>query len=174
MKKIVATVPEAHLEFEITENVDTPALKKKLAKLGWPNVWLNFSSGPDLQMTEIEPGKFKYVDGDFSESFPLAEPDEDGSFTATYNPENNSVSLQFSGNFIIYNVTDQEASEQYTRVSEAYLSIIGLNNDKGKKIKLPKDQYGMSPELDATVDKDQYGDVYYKLPLQITSSEADF
>lgn len=125
-------------------------------------------------MTEIAPGKFKYVDGDFSESFPLAEPDEGGSFTATYNPENNTVSLQLSGDFVIYDVTDEESSEQYKRVSEAYLSIIGLNNDKGKKIKLPKDQFGMSPELEATVSRDQYGDVYYKLPLEITSSDADF
>src|SRR6056297_1229498 len=135
MKKVVATLPKISLEFTLTAPVETPALKKKMQNMGWPSVWLHFSSDPDLRMREVEQGKFQYEDGDFGETIPLSEPEQTGEFVVQFDADKNSVELQMSGKFLVYGATDEESAQQYSKITEAYLSVITINNEKGKAIK---------------------------------------
>lgn len=163
MPAIYANFPQTELTFYLTSDV-TPALEKKLTKLGWADMWLRYSFDEELKMKDLGNSQFQYLDGEFGASIPITEPAENGSFSVIYNAVEKSIKYIFEGKFLIYGDTDDESAAEYKNISCAYAGSIRINNDKGKAIKLPKDEYGMSLPITGDVNITD-SEIYYKIPL---------
>jgi|GEM_PF-6633183 len=167
MPQIFAIVPNTKLKVFLFPEDMSPAIEKKLSSLGWPEPSITFSLDKDLNMEGLVDGKFKYIDGEFGETIPLVEPTERGRYSVTYNPADNSIDYEFEGEFLVYGLTDDESAKMYKKITMGYISSLKVADAKGKKIKKPKDEYGMALPLEATLLPGEYGDVHLGVPVEI-------
>lgn len=156
MATVYATFPKTSLKFYVPSNL-APAIKKMLSNLGWPQPWLTYSFDKKLKIKDCGNELFEHVNGEFGESIPIISPTENGSFTATYHEDDNSVTYGFSGEFLVFGCTDDSEAKIYKKIAEGYISILKVHDAKGKAIKLPKDEYGIATALEGTTQPDSYG-----------------
>lgn len=171
MPRLVAKLPKTKLKFYVSPDEINPQLEKKMASLGWPELDLRYSHDNKLQLEDLGEGKFRYKKGDFGDSIPLIEPTQNGSFSVTYDSSDLSVTCEFEGEFLVFDYTDEDSAGAYTIIKTAYASGIQIADAKGKSIKKPKNDYGMTLPLEATVVPGEYGDVYLAVSLEVTSSD---
>ena len=164
MKCIFVDIEQCELEFFLFEDEVDDKIKKKLKKLGFPNIWVHYPSDAADTLAELGDGIFQQ--GDFQCSlFSLIEPTADSSFEINYNEERNSISLRLEGTFFSGNdpeVYDENGETEFMLSQSAgIIQVITLNNDKGKPIKKPKDEWGMSDPIEAlAADLDYNGKGY--------------
>jgi len=152
MKCIFVDLEQCELEFFLFEDEVDDKMKKKFKKLGFPNIWIQYPSKATDTLADLGNGIFQQ--GDFQcSSFSLIEPTADSSFEINYNEERNSISLKLEGTFFSGNDSevyeDDGETEFMLSQSTGIIQVITLNNDKGKPIKKPKDEWGMSDPIEA-------------------------
>ncbi len=152
MKCIFVNIEQCEFEFFLFEDEVDDKMKKKLKKMGFPNIWVHYPSDATDTLANLGNGLFQQ--GDFQcSSFPVIEPTADASFEVSFNEDRNSVSLKLEGTFFSGNdpevYEDNGQTEFILSQSAGIIQVITLNNDKGKPIKKPKDEWGMSAQIEA-------------------------
>ena len=164
MKYIFVDIEQCELEFFLFEDEVDDKMKKKLKKLGFPNIWIQYPSEATDTLADFGNGIFQQ--GEFHcSSFSVIEPTADSSFEINYNEERNSISLKLEGTFFSGNDSEVHEDDGETEFmlsqSTGIIQVITLNNDKGKPIKKPKDEWGMSDPIEAlAADLDYNGKGY--------------
>ena len=164
MKCIFVDIEQCELEFFLFEDEVDDKMKKKLKKLGFPNIWIQYPSEATDTLADFGNGIFQQ--GEFQcSSFSVIEPTADSSFEINYNEERNSISLKLEGTFFSGNDSEVHEDDGETEFmlsqSTGIIQVITLNNDKGKPIKKPKDEWGMSDPIEAlAADLDYNGKGY--------------
>ena len=172
MKCMFVDIEPCELEFFLFEDEVDDKLKKKLQKMGFPSIWVNFPSSENNKLTDL--GNDLFQQGDFQcSSFPVTEPTADASFLISYNEDKNSIIIKLEGTFFSVNDhevfdDDGEADFILSRTS-GIIQIIALNNEKGKPIKKPKDEYGMSTRIEALAADLEYNNKGYGLRFRMHS-----
>ena len=105
MKCIFVDIEQCELEFFLFEDEVDEKMKKKLKKLGFPNLWVHYPSDAADSFADL--GNGIYQQGDFQcSSFSIIEPTADASFAISYNEDRNSIILKLGGTF--FSVYDPE------------------------------------------------------------------
>ena len=170
MKCIFVDIEQCELEFFLFDDEVDDKMKKKLKKLGFPNIWVHYPSDAADTLADLGDGIFQQ--GDFQcSSFSIIEPTADASFEISYNEDRNSISLKLEGTFFSGNdseVYEDDGETEFMLSQRAgIIQVITLNNDKGKPIKKPKDEWGMSAQIEALAADLEYNNkgcgVHFKL-----------
>ena len=152
MKCIFVVIEKCELEFFLFADEVDDKMQKKLKKMGFPNIWVQYPSKADDKLTDLGNGIFQQGEFECS-SFSVIEPTADASYEISYNEERNSISLTLEGTFFSGNDSEVYEDDGETEVmlsqSAGIIQVITLNNDKGRRIKKPKDEWGMSAEIEA-------------------------
>lgn len=159
MPSMFARVAPTVLTFYYSEEAASDAMKSKMKSLGWPDFWVDYPAGKKPQWRDAGNGLVDHVEGKEVEmfSFPLSEPTDRGKFSITHNPADRSITISLEGEFLCFSYTDGENRALLEKLTDGYVGSIRLKNDKGKAIKLPKDEYGMTLPVGAKVCKDEHG-----------------
>ena len=170
MKCIFVDIEECELEFLLFEDEVDDKMKKKFKKLGFPNIWIHYPSDASDALADLGSGIFQQ--GDFQcSSFSVIEPTADASFEINYNEERNSISLKLEGTFFSGNDSEVYEDDGETEVmlsqSAGIIQVITLNNDKGKPIKKPKDEWGMSTRIEALAADLEYNNKGYRVNFNL-------
>lgn len=170
MKCIFVDIEQCELEFFLFEDEVDDKMKKKFKKLGFPNIWVHYPSDAANTLADLGNGIFQQ--GDFQcSSFSVIEPTPDASFEINYNEERNSISLKLEGTFFSGNdseVYDDDGETEFMlSQSGGIIQVIALNNDKSKPIKKPKDEWGMSAQIEALAADLEYNNKGYGLRFKL-------
>ena len=170
MKCIFVDIEQCELEFFLFEDEVDDKMKKKLKKLGFPNIWIHFPSNDTDALSDLGNGLFEQ--GDYqSSSFSVIEPTADASYDISYNEEQNSIRLQLEGTFFSGNDSevyeDNGETEFMLSRTAGIIQAIRLNNDKNKPIKKPKDEWGMSAQIEALAADLEYNSKGYGLRFKL-------
>ena len=172
MKCIFVDIEQCELEFFLFEDEVDDKMKKKLKKLGFPNIWIQYPSEATDTLADFGNGIFQQ--GEFQcSSFSVSEPTADSSFEINYNEERNSISLKLEGTFFSGNDSEVHEDDGETEFmlsqSTGIIQVITLNNDKGKPIKKPKDEWGLSDPIEALAADLDYNGKGYGLRFSLES-----
>jgi hypothetical protein len=170
MKCIFVDIEQCELEFFLFEDEVDDKMKKKFKKLGFPNIWIHYPSNAADTLVDLGNGIFEQ--GDYqSSSFSVIEPTTEASYEISYDEERNSISLTLEGTFFSGNdseVYDDDGETEFMLSRTAgIIQVITLNSDKGKPIKKPKDEWGMSAQIEALAADLEYNNKGYRLNFKI-------
>ena len=170
MKCIFVDIEKCELEFFLFEDEVDDKMKKKLKKLGFPNIWIKYPSEPSDTLADLGDGIFQQ--GEFQcSSFSVIEPTAASSYEINYNEERNSISLKLEGTFFSGNdpeVYEDDGETEFMLLQSAgIIQVITLNNDKGKPIKKPKDEWGMTIPIEALAADLEYNGKGYGLRFSL-------
>ena len=170
MKCIFVVIEKCELEFFLFEDEVDDKMQKKLKKMGFPKIWIQYPSKADDKLTDLGNGIFQQ--GEFQcSSFSVIEPTADASYEISYNEERNSISLTLEGTFFSGNdpevYGDDGETEFMLSRTAGIIQVITLNNDKGTPIKKPKDEWGMSVEIEALAADLEYNNKGYRLNFNL-------
>jgi hypothetical protein len=147
-------------------------MAKKLKNLGLPDIWLSYPDNPNDSFEHVQGNLYKQ--GDFScSSIPLSAATETSSWSATFDPTNNTVSVSLEGKFLCFNDVYGDAAKAAEPQKFAYIYAITFNDLKGKPIKKPKDSYGMSTKIKALIEKGNYDSASVRVPINLLVEELD-
>ena len=170
MKCIFVDIEQCELEFLLFEDEVDDKMKRKFKKLGFPNIWIHYPSDASDALADLGSGIFQQDDFQCS-SFSVIEPTADASFEINYNEERNSISLKLEGTFFSGNDSEVYEDDGETEVmlsqSAGIIQVITLNNDKGKPIKKPKDEWGMSTQIEALAADLEYNNKGYRVNFNL-------
>ena len=164
MPSVYIDFPPTELKFYCFDNDIDDKMSKKLNKLGLPDLQVEFPENKNKKLYQGDDGL--YLRGEFSfESFPVSEATKDSTYNTTFNAEDNSITVFLEGRFFCHNTIDEPAPNQNQTIG--YVWAIRINNDKGKIIKKPKDEYGMSSPIEALAEKENYEGGAHKVSFSI-------
>jgi len=172
MKCIFVDIEKCELEFFLFEDEVDDKMKKKFKKMGFPNIWIQYPSNAADTFTDLGNGIFRQ--GDFQcSSFSVTEPTTDASYEVNYNEERNSISLKLEGTFFSINdpevYDDNGETEFMLSQNMGIIQVITLNDDKNKPIKKPKDEWGISSEIEALASDLEYNNKGYGVSFCMTT-----
>lgn len=161
MKCYFIDIEECELEFFLFSDEVDEKIKKKLKKIGFPQIWIHYPSNVNDDFKDLGGGVFQQ--GEFScSSISLTEPTADASYSITFIESRNSVVLKLNG--VFFSVNDPEVYKDDAETlallsqTEGIIQVITLNNDKGKPIKKAKDEWGMAAPIEAlSIDTEYNG-----------------
>ena len=170
MKCIFVDIEQCELEFFLFEDEVDDKMKKKFKKLGFPNIWIQYPSDAADTLSDLGGGIF--LQGDFQcSSFSVIEPTADASYEISYNEERNSINLKLEGTFFSGNdpevYEDDGETEFMLSRTVGIIQVVTLNNDKGKPIKKPKDEWGMTVPIEALAADLEYNGKGYGLRFRL-------
>lgn len=172
MKCMFVDIEKCELEFFLFEDEVDDQMKKKLKKLGFPAIYISYPS--DSANTLIDLGNGIFQQGNFQcSSIAVIEPTADALFEINYNEKRNSMSLKLEGTF--FNGNDPEVYEDDGETEfmlsqcTGIIQAISPNNDKGKPIKKPKDEWGMSIRIEALAADLEYNNKGYGVRFKLHS-----
>lgn len=169
MKSIFVDIEECDLEFFLfTDEVDDK-MKKKLKTLGFPSLWVQYPTNANDHFTDLGNGVYQ-AEGFPCSSVSITEPTSEASFSINYREDRNSITLKLKGTFFSINdpeIYNDDGEMWMLDQTEGIVEMITLNNDKGKSIKKPKDEWGMSTRIEAIAVDTDYNSKGYKLTFKI-------
>ena len=172
MKCIFVDIEPCELEFFLFEDEVDDKMKKKLRKMGFPDIWVNFPSSDNNKLTDLGSGLFRQCDFQCS-SFSITEPTKDASFAISYNEGKKSLIIKLDGTFFSFNDPEifEDDGETDFMLSRTFgiIQNVTLNNEKGKPIKKPKDEYGMSMRIEALAADLEYNSKGFGLRFRLHS-----
>lgn len=172
MKCIFVDIEPCELEFFLFEDEVDDKMKKKLRKMGFQDIWVNFPSSDNNKLTDLGSGLFRQCDFQCS-SFSITEPTKDASFAISYNEGKKSIIIKLDGTFFSFNDPEifEDDGETDFMLSRTFgiIQNVTLNNEKGKPIKKPKDEYGMSTRIEALAADLEYNSKGFGLRFRLHS-----
>lgn len=170
MTNVYLNLPKTSWIFYLQGDVTT-AMDKQFSDLGFPIISFYASDDKDFIFNDVGENRIVQVGGSMNQMIPLDMPTQNGSFSANYSASDKTVILTLDGEFASYPIDDQETLQRYRKITEGFVLNISFRDRKGKVIKKPKDQYGMSDPVEGTASKNAYTGPWYRIPLAITVKE---
>lgn len=166
MSCLFLEVEPTALEFFLLEEEINSKMIKKLNLLSAPDIWIHYSEDPEAKIPQIQSGVFN-LGLIKTQSLMLGEAIPDATYRAVFNEKNNSILVNIGGKVWCrnYYYPDEESADTFifTKLNEAYVSVITMSNHKQKKITKPRDKYGMKTPLEALAHSRVYDDAAYKI-----------
>jgi len=171
MPSVFIDFPKTEMVFYLFDDEVDAKMAKKLSKLGLADVLVEFPESKGDQYVKGDDGFFR--SGDFaSESFSVSAATESSQYNTKFDPGNNSITVSLEGRFLCYNSMDED--QPHAKETTGYVWGIRLNNDKGKLVKKPKDQWGMSDPIGALAEKGVYGGGAHQVSFSIHVEDETF
>jgi hypothetical protein len=171
MPSVFINFHKTEMVFYLFDDEVDEKMAKKLSKLGLGDLSVEFPESKGDQYVKSEGGLF--CSSVFEKgSFPVSAATESSQYSTKFNPENNSITVSLEGRFLCYNTLDEDQPHANQKIG--YVWGIRLNNDKGKLIKKPKDQWGMSTPIVALAEKGAYGGGAHQVLFSIHIEEETF
>ena len=175
MKCIFVDIKECEMEFFLFPDEVDDKLKKKFKKFGFPEIWLKYPDDVSNAFIDLGNGTF-LTEGVKHSSFPITAPFDSAAYSVDYIEERNSIILKLNGTFFCFNdseVYDDDGQNQLMlSKTEGCIDVIRLNNNKGKPIKKPKDEWGISSPIEALAVDTEYNGKGYKADLKLYSKSG--
>lgn len=171
-KAVFIEFNDVNFIFHLFDDEIDDSMKKKLSKLGLPDVSINWPEKKSDKFVQIA-GDL-YQQGDFRcEGVPLSEITNKSIYTASYDPLANTVSLILSGEFFCVNTTDEDI-KPFLKQIPGFVSGARFRDLKGKLIKKSKDQWGMTSPLEGRIVKNSYDGESQKIEFKIIVKDGIF
>ena len=175
MKCIFVDIKECEMEFFLFPDEVDDKLKKKFKKFGFPEIWLKYPDDASNAFIDLGNGTF-LTEGVKHSSFPITAPFDSAAYSVDYIEDRNSIILKLNGTFFCFNdseVYDDDGQNQLMlSKTEGCIDVIRLNNNKGKPIKKPKDEWGISSPIEALAVDTEYNGKGYKADLKLYSKSG--
>lgn len=171
MHSVFIDFHKTEMMFYLFDDEVDEKMAKKLSKLGLVDLSIQFPESQGDQYVKGEDGLF--CSGDFANnSFPISAATESSQYSTKFDPKNNSITVSLEGRFLCYNTLDED--QPHAKQTIGYVCGIRVNNNKGKLIKKPKDQWGMSTPIEALAEKGAYGGGSHQVSFTIHVEEETF
>ena len=171
MPAVFIEFPKTEMTFYLFDDEVDEAMTKKLSKLGLVDLSVEFPQDPKDQYVKGDDGLYR-GEGFANDSFSVTGSTIASNYITKFNPSNNSISVLIEGRFFCFNTMDENQLNADRTVG--FVWGIRLKNDKGKLIKKPKDQWGMSSPIEALAEKGVYGGGGYKISFSINVEDETF
>lgn len=151
---IYAVFPKTELKFYLFDEDVDDKMAKKLKKLGLPDITFEYPLDSTAQFSEI--GQSLFVSGDVeTRAITLCEVCDGAQVIVNFDASQNSILVSLEGRFFCGSQLDNEDAS-FAGSKFGITPVIRVKNDKGKQIKKPKDEWGMSDPLEALAVKGEY------------------
>jgi len=171
---VYADISPIEMKFTIASHhqskIDTK-IEKKLANLGMPSIWLIYSDDKDLKIKSVGDGIIEYKGGSFGDTFPISEGTVGSTFQCLYDNDKKILKISMGGKFLVWNSCDGDQLEIMKKIKYGYLRTIGLKSKDNKDIKLPKNEFGITDRLTASIF-DHGDDFYYEIGVRISAEKC--
>jgi len=169
MAKIFINLPETKLKFHLFDKDIDSKMSSKLRNLGLADISILYPSNPSDVFAKEANGVYRQ--GEFAcDSVSIISATDGATFSTTFNPEDNTVDIVLMGRFFCGNVfEDAESFKLIDKVhekTEGFIWCTRLTDNKGKIIKKPKDEYGISSPLIALVEKETYDNAAWRVDFK--------
>lgn len=171
MSSVFIEFPKTKMNFHLFDDEVDPKMAKKLLKLGLADLSVDFTENPDEDFVLGADGLYR-ADGFAKDGFPVTDVTASSTFSTIFNADTNSLTVHLEGRFFCFNTLD--AVQPINQWKDGYVWAIRLRNDKGKLIKKPKDEWGMSVPIEALAEKDTYGGGAHKISFSIHVENETF
>lgn len=166
MALIFIDLPETKLTFHLFDKDVDSKMLKKLSSLGLADIAIKYPSSPSDAF--INEGNGLYRQGEFAcESLSITSATEGAVFSTVFNPQDNTVQVALKGRFFCFGVLEDVDSYELPQQTVGFVSGIRLNDNKGKLIRKPKDDYGMRTLIEALVEKETYNNAAWLVNFKI-------
>jgi hypothetical protein len=173
MKSIHIEIPKSNFKFYLFENDLDESTRNKLKKLGMPDFSINFPEDPKDNFEKTSDGFFRQGDFYCNSISPMT-PIDGATHRAIFDPSDNSINVELEGTFFCVNIFEEDISPSIPNLTFGYISGTRLNNDKGKLIKKPKDQWGMTDPLEARIEKNSYDGGSCIVNFKVIINDSEF
>ena len=154
--------PQTELTFYLFDEEVDAKMAKKLVKLGLADFEVKFPEDPNDKF--VRGNGNLWNGGDFpQDGVPVTAATDSSKFSTVFNKQSNSISVYLEGRFFSYREFDQSYADR----SLGYVDAIRLNNEKGKLIKKPKDEWGVAAPIEALAEKGVYGGGMHKVSFSL-------
>ena len=162
MQQLLLTVREAGLKFYLSNSEVDSKMVKKFEKLGFPDIWVDVPIKGANKISQNNNGFYELGESD-CEKIMLVSPTSNGKYLIEYNENENCLILLLHGEFDAGNYFPDDLDWlQEADVKEGYISSIRPTNDKGKEIRKPKDEWGISAPIEALSIRENYESLVYQ------------
>ena len=151
---IYAIFPKTELKFYLFDEDVDEKMAKKLKKLGLPHITFEYPVDSTAKFSEI--GQSLFVSSDVeTTAITLCEVCDGAEAVVNFDASQNAILVSLEGRFFCGSQLDDEDTS-LAGSKFGITPVIRVKNDKGKQIKKPKDEWGMSDPLEALVVKGEY------------------
>lgn len=171
MPAVFIEFPKTEMTFYLFDDEVDEAMAKKLSKLGLVDLSVEFPEDTKNQYVMGEDGLYR-GEGFATISFPVTGSTGASNYATKFDASNNSISVLVEGRFFCFNTMDEIQPNADRTVG--FVWGIRLKNDKGKLIKKPKDQWGISNPIEALAEKGVYGGGGYKVSFSVSVEDETF
>ena len=171
MSAVFINFPKTEMTFYLFDDEVDGKMAKKLGKLGLADFQVSF---PENHNDKFLKGNDNlWYAGEFpQDGFPVTLATDDSKFSTTFDKESNSISVCVEGRFLCFNRLEDDHPHSSRTIG--YVSGIRLNNAKGKLIKKPKDEWGVSSPLEALAEKGNYDGGSYQVEFSIDIEQETY
>ena len=171
-KAIFIEINNVSFTFHLFDNDIDDSMKRKLSKLGLPDISINWPEKKSDRFVQIA-GDL-YQQGVFQcEGVSLTSTTNESIYTASYDSLANTISVSLSGEFFCVNTMDDDI-EALLKKNQGFVSGARFRDLKGKMIKKSKDQWGMTSPLDGRIVKNSYDGESQKVDFKIIVKDGIF
>ena len=171
-RAIFITFSNAKFVFYLFDDEIDEPMKKKLNKLGLPDISIDWPEKQSDKFFQI-PGDL-YKQGDFQcGGISVTDTTNDSNYSAVYDPITNTVSVVLNGEFFCINTLDDNI-KSLLKQKQGFVSGARFRDTRGKLIKKSKDQWGMTNPLEARIVKNSYVGESQKIEFKITAKDGVF
>jgi len=171
-KAIFIVFDNVNLIFHLFDDQITESLRKKLSKLGLPDISIDWPEKKSDEFFKITGDLYKQ--GDFQcEGISLTAETNKSIYSAVHDPLTNTVSVFLSGEFFSVNTMDDNING-LQKQKHGFVSGARFKDAKGKLIKKSKDQWGMRSPLEARIEKNSYSGGSQKIEFKIIVKDGMF
>lgn len=171
-RSVFVTFNDVKLTFHLFDQDVNDAMVKKLSKMGVPDIAFNWPASPTDKFLEISNGLYKQ--GDFEcEGVSITSTTKGATCICVFDPASNVIVVTLNGEFFCFNSMDDDV----TRLSGQTFGFVEgarFRDAKGKLVKKPKDQWGMSDPLVAKIVKNSYEGESQRVAFTVTVKPGDY
>jgi hypothetical protein len=166
MKSIFVELPETHMRFHLFDYEVDARMAKKLRNLGLADIEIQYPMNASDKF--FHEGNGIYRQGNFAcGSIRISAATQDADFRTVFDPSNNTVDVKLKGRFFCCHIVEDKNGLSVDQQTFGFVSGIRLTDSKGKHVKKPKDQWGMSIPIEALVEKEIYNNAALRVNLKV-------
>lgn len=166
MKAVFVELPETHMIFHVLDEEICGGMAKKFENLGLTRVDINYplNSCDDFQNL----GNGLYRQGNFfCGGFGITHAMQGATFSTKFDPDNKTVRVKLKGRFFCCHLLEDRQVYGENRQNIGFVSSIRLRDKKGKLLKKPRDQWGVSSPIEAFVEKGTYHNAAWRVAFKV-------
>jgi hypothetical protein len=166
MKSIFVELHETHMRFHLFDHEVDAKMAKKLRNLGLADIEIQYPMNVSDEF--CHEGNGIYRQGNFAcGSIRISSATQDAEFSTVFDPSNNTVDVKLKGRFFCCHILEDKHGLNIDQQTFGFVGGIRLTDSKGKRVKKPKDQWGMSIPIEALVERGIYNNAALRVNFKV-------